>query len=168
MLLFFLRCFRMGVYPEKASADFGMGTTEGSYLFKTAARALAEMLRREFPPPTQAEVFATTPQDFIDKSGMDNVELILDATGVKFGRPQNPEIARWFCLSHWHFLFVTSLVAVWLSADLAMLWPRERILSHVCCSVSDRHHAEWVWCVCQQGHEPEAERRAASFDEWRC
>jgi hypothetical protein len=89
----------MGIYPEKAAPDWGMAPWTASMLFKTTIRTLAEVFRREFPRPTQKEVFATTPEDFKEKSGLENIELILDATGVKFGKASNPEIARWLCAS---------------------------------------------------------------------
>ena len=114
-LYFTLRCFRMGIYPEKAAPDFGMCKWTAAALFKSTVRELAEVFRREIPRPTQQEVFDTTPEDFKEKSGLENIELILDATGVKFGKASNPELARWLCASALrNLLFVSNVLCHYL------------------------------------------------------
>jgi hypothetical protein len=88
------RVLRSGETVAQAAPDFGVHQTTGALYFRSHARALAEMLRRELPPPTQAEIFQSTPDSFKETLGFDDVEMMVDATGIKIGHVSNPELAR--------------------------------------------------------------------------
>ena len=101
-VLLVLHCLRKGVFPEKEAGSFGYCKDVAPRVFRSYVRALAEMLRREFPRPTQEEIFDSTPLDFIEKSGRNSIELILDATGFQIGHPSNPEVARHMWSEYYH------------------------------------------------------------------
>jgi hypothetical protein len=101
-IYFVLRCMRMGVFPNKMRHDFGFKQKTAARVFRSYVRAMAEALRREFPKPTQAEVFASTPVEFNETAGRSDIELILDATGVTVGHPSNPEVARQLWSEYYH------------------------------------------------------------------
>ena len=83
-----------GVFPHKARHAFGLGKNTSRRVFRSYVRALAEMYRREYPRPTQREVFDSTPLDFTERAGRDDVEMILDATGIQVSHPSNPDVGR--------------------------------------------------------------------------
>ena len=83
-----------GLFPNKARHAFGLEKDTARRVFRSYTRAMAEMYRREYPRPTQEEVFDSTPVDFVEKAGREDIEMILDATGVQVAHPSNPDIGR--------------------------------------------------------------------------
>ena len=56
-LYLMLTCIREGVFPHKKAYSFGIKPKTAARYFKTEVRVWAEILKREFPRPTQEEVF---------------------------------------------------------------------------------------------------------------
>ena len=59
------RVLRGGQTVAQAAPDFGVAQQTAGQYFRSHARALAEVIRRELPEPTQAEIFESTPQSSV-------------------------------------------------------------------------------------------------------
>ena len=103
---------RMGVFPNKIRHDFGFKKDTAQRIFRSYVRAMADALRHELPPLTQAEVFDSTPTDFNKKAMRSDIERILDATGVQVGHASNPEVARQLWSEYYHMYAVVYQIGI--------------------------------------------------------
>eukprot|EP01050_Picozoa_sp_SAG11_P017019 SAG11_NODE_2396_length_3406_cov_2.071666_4_plen_480_part_00 len=88
------RVLRCGATVEQIAADFDVDQNVASRAFRSYAKAWSKLFEHEYPRPTWEEIRASTPACFDKKAGTTDTGLMVDATGVTWAHPGNPEMAR--------------------------------------------------------------------------